>query len=149
MKIINKNKLLAGIGSALIATLMLVGVAGPVMANNGNDNKSGKIEKVVSLINSKIRTNTDVHIASNGNANVSGAKVLSVSGSNLVVRASFGSLNMDWTIVTDSNTKIVREKNGVANFSDIKVGDTVHVYGVVDTTVSTPTIKAKVVRDIS
>src|SRR3989344_7774617 len=154
MNILSKYKKisLSFLSSFTLIAMLFAGNVGVVSANSNNSNKEIKKDNKMEINlseKSKPKTNVDIQINANGRMNLSGAKVVSVSGSSLVARLSFGSLNMDWTVETDSNTKLTRQKNGVAVMSDIKVGDVINVNGLVDTTATTPTVKATHIKDLT
>lgn len=89
------------------------------------------------------------HIGSDGSVLLRGAKITAMSGATLTVTQTWGSYVATWTIVTDSATELLRRYDGASSISEFSVGDYVAVKGTLDTSVSVPTIKAKVVRDYS
>jgi len=150
-----KTKAIWGVMSTLaIAALLFTGLTGAAYANSGNEKSVGKeiAGKLEGRINEMVRKQdpaTEVSMGGNGKVAVSNAKVLSVSGSTITARVSFGAYNMDWTVITDSNTKFAREKGNANALSDIKIGDTINFVGPINTTATSPTITATLVRDVS
>ncbi len=90
----------------------------------------------------------DVHIGAGGNAQVEGAKVTAVSGSDVSANTSFGSSVMNWLVKTDGNTEFAA-KGGVSGLANIAVGDVISFRGAIDQSVSGLTVKAKAVKDWS
>lgn len=140
---------LSFLGSFALIAMLFIGNFEIASANNGKDHKEVKKDRMEIRIDAKLRPSPDVHIYSGGKMNISGAKVLSVGNNSLVARVTFGSLNMDWNVLVDSNTKINRERGGTAVMGDIKVGDVVNVQGTLDTGASSPTVKATHVKDFT
>ena len=90
----------------------------------------------------------DVHIGAAGNAQVDGAKVTAVSGSDVSANTSFGSSVMNWLVKTDGNTEF-SAKGGASGLANIAVGDVISFRGALDQSVSGLTVKAKHVKDWS
>ena len=90
----------------------------------------------------------DIHIGAGGNAQVDGAKVTAVSGSDVSANTSFGSSVMNWLVKTDGNTEF-SAKGGASGLANIAVGDVISFRGAVDQTVTGLTVKAKALKDWS
>ena len=140
---------LSFLGSFALIAMLFIGNFETAFANNEKDYKENKKDKMEIRMDAKHRPSPDVHVNAGGKVHLSGAKVLSVSGNTLTLRVTFGSLNMDWTVVADSNTKVNREHGGTAVMGDIKVGDVVNVQGMLDTTSSSPKVLATHIKDFN
>lgn len=89
----------------------------------------------------------EVVLGTNGSALVRGAKVTGVSGSEINATTNYGSSQLGWKVVTDSNTEFTANKNSTNGLSQIAVGDTISFRGSIDQAVSGLTVKAQVVKD--
>ena len=83
----------------------------------------------------------DVHIGAGGNAQVDGAKITAVSGSDVSANTSFGSSVMNWLVKTDSNTEFSANHDGAVGIANIAVGDVISFRGALDQSVSGLTVK--------
>lgn len=89
----------------------------------------------------------EVNIGANGNALVRGAKVTSVSGSQVNANTSLGSSVLSWVVKTDSNTDFSSHKNGTSGLANIAVGDTISFRGTIDQAIAGLTVNAKQLKD--
>ncbi|MBA3732950.1 hypothetical protein H0W91_01070 [Patescibacteria group bacterium] len=138
----------AGLAISSFALAALVFAGGGIALAKNNENEGGnKSEKMENAL--KMKQNAEIHVNKDGKINISGAKVMSVASTSLVARISFGSLNMDWTVQTDSSTKFSRNNGSFVALTDIRVGDMISFSGNIDSTLSTPTVNAKNLRDLS
>ncbi len=95
-----------------------------------------------------------VNIANSGMIYIQGAKVLSVSGNQIVVSVSWNVVKMQWTVNTNESyynkrhfgTGFLDSKGNRVFITDIHAGDIISVSGVLDTNFADPTIKADFVR---
>ncbi|HRH31519.1 MAG TPA: DUF5666 domain-containing protein [Candidatus Paceibacterota bacterium] len=112
--------------------------------NRGND--SHQNEREARLVGSSL----EVHITDSGKVLVRGAKVASVSGSTITATTTWGSVAMNWTVTTDSNTKLLRRYGGSSAMTEIAVGDFISFQGnLVTGTASPMTVLAKTIKDWS
>lgn len=142
------------------AFVLLAGLSAPKTfaenGKNGNDNKNeqrgllkddhGNQKREANSIGSTL----EVHIGDDGMALVRGAKVTGISGNTISATTSWGSVVLNWSVVTDSNTQFVRRFGGASSVSEISVNDFISFNGAVLTTTASPiTVQAKVVKDWS
>ncbi len=92
-------------------------------------------------------TGVEVNIGSNGSALVRGAKVTSVSGTQVNANTSLGSSVLGWVVKTDSNTDFSANKGGAEGIANIAVGDTISFRGTIDQSVAGLTVNAKQIKD--
>lgn len=96
----------------------------------------------------------EVNIANNGLVYLKGATVESVDGTTLTVSTSWKLAKIIWTIQTNETynstrhfgTKFLDSKGETTKLSDIKIGDTIRVSGVLDLNSSGLNVVADVVR---
>ncbi|MEK7155589.1 MAG: DUF5666 domain-containing protein [Patescibacteria group bacterium] len=98
---------------------------------------------------STVGLGVEVNIGSNGGALVRGARVTSVSGTDVSAKTSLGASVMNWLVKTDSDTDFSANKGGASGLAEIAVGDTISFRGTIDQAVSGLTVKAKTVKDWS
>lgn len=89
------------------------------------------------------------HMNNDGSVLLRGAKITAISGSVLTVAQTWGSLVSTWVVNIDTSTELIRRYGGASAISEFTVGDYIAVKGMLDTTKSTPTITAKIIRDYS
>src|SRR3989344_2727807 len=88
----------------------------------------------------------EVHIANNGLTLLRNARVLSVSGSMIRVRMTWGAADFTWIIQTSYSTKFMSAEGEKVSASDIRIGDTVTVTGKIAQNGKEPTVNADIVR---
>jgi hypothetical protein len=91
----------------------------------------------------------EMHINNNGSVLVRGAKITSISGSTINATEAWGSFSVNWVINTTSSTKLQLRYGAAATFSEFSVGDYISFSGSMNTTQSTATVNANVVKDFS
>lgn len=123
-------------GLSLIVALALFPLAGTAHADDDRGN-SGL----------KGGTGVEINIGEKGAVLVRGAKVTSVSGTQVNASTNYGSSVMAWTLKTDSTTEFTSNKGASAGISQIAVGDIISFRGSLDQAVSGLTVNAKVVKD--
>jgi hypothetical protein len=124
-------------GFVLLSFLVGAVIASPAQAENSNENESTKafLNANASLkadVLGKIENSLGVVLGPNGALRVMGAKVTSVSGSNINATASFGNSSLSFVIKTDAETKL----NGKAfanssSLASLKAGDKISFAGVI------------------
>lgn len=110
-----------------------------------NDNKHERDKKEIHAAGSTL----EVHISDNGKVLVRGAKVASVSGSNVMATTSWGASSISWTVNTSANTEMVRRYGGKLALSEISVGDFISFQGDLAQGSSGFVVNAKVVKNWS
>ncbi len=123
--------------SAAFALSAVLGLAAPGLAlaeGNGQGGPEG--------------SGVEVHITGNGNALVRGAKVVSVSGTDVSATTAFGPSTLSWIIHTDTSTQFVRRFGGASSVAEITAGDTISFSGPLATS-SGLVVNAKIVKDWS
>ena len=91
-----------------------------------------------------------LHITEAGKVSLTGAKVVSIDGSNITAMISWGgATGFSGVIKTESSTEIIRREGGRGSFSEIVPGHYINVEGMLDMSAPKPTVIAKVVRDWS
>jgi hypothetical protein len=91
-----------------------------------------------------------LHITEAGKVSLTGAKVISIEGSNINATISWGgAAGFSGVIKTNGSTEIIRREGGRGSFAEIVPGHYINVEGTLDTSASKPTVIAKVVRDWS
>ena len=141
MKTIHNKKILA---SVIMGVLMFAGTAGFALAENENNSTAE-----MSIPSPSVNVPIDVHINQNGKLTVTDAKVIAVASSSVTARVSFGSYNMDWVVKAATDTRVSRQRGEVAVLGDIRVGDVINFNGMIDTSMSVPTVIAKGIKDLS
>ncbi|KKW20010.1 MAG: hypothetical protein UY63_C0003G0023 [Parcubacteria group bacterium GW2011_GWA2_51_10] len=131
---VSRNVILV-LAGAVIALALGVAVANAA-SNNVGVNISGQ-------------TKTEMHIAPSGQVLVRGAKVTAVASSTITSTVSFGSVNLAFVVKTDGSTHFVNRNERRASASDVSVGDTINFSGALDTSVSSLTVNARVVKNVS
>ena len=89
----------------------------------------------------------EVHVANNGLILLRGARVLSISGNTIHLGMAFGPSDFTWAAVTKYNTIFLNKQGAKETLSDIGVGDTVTVTGLVTGSGAEPTIDTDFVRE--
>lgn len=140
MKIYNTlfgKYVIAGVAAA---SLVLSPVA--FAQDNKHDKGIGNFSK-----DKEMSTALTVHIENNGATLVRGAKVIAVSGGTITASTQWGNTNVNWSVVTDGNTQLLRKNGQKEAIADVKVGDTLSFSGSLNTSGSPFTVNAKVVKD--
>ena len=88
----------------------------------------------------------EVHIANNGLTLLRGARVLSVSGSTVVVGMTWGASEFTWAVQTNYGTKFFNEQGEKDSLANIHVGDIVTVTGKISQGGVKPFVSADIVR---
>jgi hypothetical protein len=137
-------------GYVLLAALVAGTVGGALTAfadnNNGSGDNGGDQMKQANMVGSTL----EVHIMNNGKVLVRGAKVTGISGNTVIAMTAWGSVNLNWSVVTGGATEFVRKNGGTSSVSEISVGDFISFQGTLDTTMASPlTVAASVVKDWS
>ena len=88
----------------------------------------------------------EVHIANNGLTLLRGARVLSVSGSTVVVGMTWGASEFTWTVETSYSTKFFNAQGEKALRANVQVGDSVTVTGKSSQGGVKPFVSADIVR---
>jgi len=87
-------------------------------------------------------------IAPSGQVIVRDAKVVSISGTTITVRSSWGAFGIVWTVETTGSTRFVPGAIASADaLKAIEVGDLIGFSGELDTAAGKATVRATVVRD--
>lgn len=135
------------VAAAVAASLVLAPVA--AFGKSGHNEDRGnrvEAERVLRLAHSPL----EVLINQNGKVLVRGAMVTATSTSAINAATSFGSTTLPWIINIASTTKFVpHHRRGVSSVADIAVGDVISFSGALDTSATTLTVKARVVKDWS
>ena len=126
-----KQKLFIGGAAALIAATLLAGAA---FADEGARAVGSTLE---------------IHIGNDGKALVRGARVTGISGNTINAATSWGSLVVNWAVVTDGNTEFIRRYGGASQISEVSIGDYLSFMGPLDTTKTLLTVNAKTVKNWS
>lgn len=92
---------------------------------------------------------SEVHIATDGKATVSSAKVIQIAGSTLFARLYWGDAFMRITIKTNSTTKFLRATGEATTFAEVSVGNLLDVTGTLEPQSDTLNIIASSVRNSS
>lgn len=92
----------------------------------------------------------EVRVNDNGNVQVEGAKVASISGNTINAVTNFGSYAINWALKV-SDAKIVRRYDAKASLAEISVGDYISFSGNMDTAASAGAVavNAKHIKDWS
>jgi hypothetical protein len=120
---------------AVMAALALFPFAGKAYAHENDGAKSNSAGSGV-----------EVTIGANGATLVRGAKVTSVSGSQVNANTNYGSSILNWIVKTDGNTNFTANK-GTSGLAEIAVGDIISFSGSLDQAASGLAVNAKVVKD--
>ncbi|MDB5238097.1 MAG: hypothetical protein JWM46_367 [Candidatus Kaiserbacteria bacterium] len=88
-----------------------------------------------------------VSIASSGQVIVKDAVVTAVYGDVIMVSSRWGAFSMNWTINTTGSTRFQPNATSTAALKLIKIGDTISFSGYLDTSASSPTVNATMVKD--
>ena len=96
----------------------------------------------------------EVHLASNGMVNFRGAKVESISGTDIVVSTSWGAIKLQWVIDAKESyygshhfgTSFLDSNGNKLTINDLSVGDFISINGTLDSGQAQPTVKANVIR---
>lgn len=112
--------------------------------NDSNKDKNEDRTSVSSL------NQVSVDINNGGRASVTGAKVTSVSSDAVVANAVWGSANLAFTVKVSSSTSI-KDAKGKNNMpiGNIAVGDIINFSGSLNTGVSSLTVDASQIRDLT
>ena len=136
------------VAAAIAASLVLAPVIALAHNNNDRDRDRGnraEAERVLRLAHSPL----EVFINHNGKVLVRGAIVTATSTSAINATTSFGSTTLPWIIKLASTTKFVPHHDGISSVADIAVGDVISFSGTLDTSATTLTLIARVVKDWS
>ncbi len=117
------------------------------------DTKIVKAEVIRPTVSSR-KSILEVHIANNGMIFLQGARVLSISGTTIVVSTAWNHTDMKWTIQTNASdygprhfgTSFLDSKGKSVNMDSIRVGDFITITGTLDMNSSEVVVKADVVR---
>lgn len=145
-----KNVMYGAVGVvALVASLSTASMAVATDEMRGGDMmKRGEMMQRDQV--RAIGSTLEVHFLDNGKVLVRGAKVTGVNGTTVNAVTAWGSVVLNWAIMTDGNTEIIRRYGGKSVISEISVGDFVSFQGSLDTTVSASyTVHATVLKDWS
>ena len=96
----------------------------------------------------------EMHIANNGLVLLRSAKVVSVSGTTMVVNTAWGSADFKWTVRTNSShfearnfgTRMLDRDGKKGSLGSVQPGMLVTITGVLDSTAEEPTVDADSVR---
>jgi hypothetical protein len=137
--------------SAIVA-ILVVSTGGLVASaekggNDGNENREEKSN--TGMGHKSVGSSLEVHINDNGKVLVRGAEITAISGTTITAKNMFGSYAMIWTVRTDTDTKFVRKHGGASVVSELSVGDFMSFSGAFDTTATTPTVNASLIKDWS
>jgi hypothetical protein len=141
---------------ALCASFAAVAVQ-KASANNGRGDDRGEHKNKIGLfagIGAKLNgmaqagLQPQVQIGPNGRVLVRGAKVTAISGSDIDAQVTWGSYVADWN-VDASDAKILQRSGGNSALSQIAVGNTISFSGMLDTSESSATVSADVVKNWS
>ncbi len=96
----------------------------------------------------------EMHIANNGLVLLRSAKVVSVSGTTLIVNTAWGSADFTWTVRTNAShfesrsfgTRMLDRDGKKSSFGSVQPGMLVTITGALDSTAQVPTIDADSVR---
>lgn len=140
--------------SALLAGVLLYQVATPLAHAIGLETTKSPSSETVYLSGAAATAAStpgetpilEVHIANNGLTLLRGARVLSISGSNIRVGMTWGSSNFSWMVQADHATKFLNAKGEKETAANIHIGDIVTVTGTIVRSGAEPTVNADVVR---
>lgn len=88
-----------------------------------------------------------VQIEADGDALVRGAKVTSVTDTQVNANTSLGSSVLSWIVKTEADTDYSAPKGGASGRSNIAIGDIISFRGTLDQSVSGLTVRADQVKD--
>ncbi len=134
-------------GIAVASLLVGMAVVLPVAAkadNNGSDSNSLFVNaqasvKAAGLGLLKLDSSTGAVIGANGSVRVLGAKVVSVSGSQISATSAFGNSALNFVVNTDANTKLNGSNSAV---SSLKAGDNISFSGTMSSSTSSSIVVA-------
>ncbi len=89
----------------------------------------------------------ELHIANNGLVYLEGARVVSVSNSEIDVKTAWGSSEFHWTINIDNGTRFILKNGERGTIQNIEVGDHVSISGPLEGNTPQLTISAESVRN--
>ena len=89
----------------------------------------------------------EVHIANNGLVLLRGARVVSVSGSEIRAHIAWGASDFIWTVHTEYNTKFLTSDGKKETLEDIAIGDTITATGMLVAGGGGPVMNAEFVRE--
>lgn len=92
---------------------------------------------------------SSLSIASNGQIIAKHALVVSVAGSEIVVRTGWGSAEVEWVLHTTGSTRFVPEMHSDAALKSIQIGDSLGFTGTIAGSFSQPTVQTSVLRNES
>lgn len=109
--------------------------------NNGNNNDNSSFLSANASLKAdaliRLQSSTGVVLGTNGAVRVLGAKVTSVSGSDINATASFGNSSLNFVVHTDANTKVNGKLMSDASLlSGLKAGDSVSFAGTITSSTS-------------
>lgn len=98
---------------------------------------------------SALTANADagISVAGNGQAIVRGAKVLHISGNEILAQTEWGTAKIPWRIVISGSTRFTPARDHEDLINDIKVGEMIAFSGLMDQRSKEPTILASMVRN--
>lgn len=134
----------------VLATLALFSMSSVASADSrGSEQERSKgIERALENVLKIKKEKSEVSINSNGSVTLQSATVTAVSGSQITASTTLGTSVLTWTITTDAATQFLNKTNKVVSSSEVAVGDSVNVRGVL-VSGSTFAVKATSVRDLT
>ncbi|HEY9584369.1 MAG TPA: hypothetical protein VJI33_02210 [Candidatus Paceibacterota bacterium] len=93
--------------------------------------------------------NASITVAEDGVVKIKNAVVFQIAGSTFFARTYWGDSYIRWTMRTNNKTKIAKRFDGVANYSDLKVGHILNIDGELLSGADTLNIEASFIRDLS
>lgn len=144
------NKKLSFLAIASFLMLMTGFVALSVQAEENKSDKHDEDGGSHMREAKSIGSTLEVHVSDNGKVLVRGAKVTAISGNVVSAAVTWGSVSLNWNVVADANTQLVRRSGGASSIAEISVGDFMSFQGMLVTGVSSPlTVQAQVIKDWS
>ncbi|MFZ2150339.1 MAG: DUF5666 domain-containing protein [Minisyncoccia bacterium] len=136
-----KNKQSIATGFVLLALLGVGLISTPAMADNENKGSSkGFLNAQASLKADafmKAENATGVVLGSNNSLRVMGAKVTSVSGSDISATVPFGNSSLNFVVKTDAETKLNgKVLSGASALAGLKAGDKISFGGTITSSTS-------------
>lgn len=151
-----QTNIFRGLTYSIVFSLVLLLGFGVVLAENNNGNTKDKDNKTTLFSNIKNREEWKipggeprVEINPSGHVLVRGAKIISISGNDIVAKVSFGSPEISWKVVTNSTTGFGRLYGGATNINEFSVGDVISFSGSLVANATTLTVEAKALKNWS
>ncbi len=136
--------------AAALATTVTLGTGVSMFIAQAQNSQGNNSDQGTSQQNLPVGSSLEVRIENSGKVSVRGARITSLAGNVLQASVKWGSVNLNWTVVADQNTEIVRRFDEKSSFSEFSVGDLVSFNGMLDTSVASPfTVKARQIKDWS